>query len=114
MVDSLIASRHGRSQLSRRRLLTHASLAAGGLMTGLLPRAVAAAVRVDITQGNVQPMPIALPDFLAGAPSETDIARNVTGIITGNLQRSGLFAPIDPAAFLEKITSVDSVPHFPD
>ncbi len=114
MVDSLIASRHGRSQLSRRRLLTHASLAAGGLMTGLLPRAVAAAVRVDITQGNVQPMPIALPDFLAGAPSETDIARNVTGIITGNLQRSGLFAPIDPRAFTERITNSDAVPGFAD
>ena len=78
MVDSLIASFNDRSQLSRRRLLTHASFAAGGLMTGLLPRAVAAAVRVDITQGNVQPMPIALPDFLAGAPTETDIAHNVT------------------------------------
>ena len=102
MVDSLIASRHGRSQLSRRRLLT------------LLPRAVAAAVRVDITQGNVQPMPIALPDFLAGAPSETDIARNVTGIITGNLQRSGLFAPIDPRAFTERITNSDAVPRFAD
>ena len=114
MVDSLIASRHGRSQLSRRRLLTHASLAAGGFMTGLLPRAVAAAVRVDITQGNVQPMPIALPDFLAGAPSETDIARNVTGIITGNLQRSGLFAPIDPRAFTERITNSDAVPRFAD
>src|SRR5665213_3215481 len=114
MVDSLIASRHGRSQLSRRRLLTHASLAAGGLVTGLLPRAVAAAVRVDITQGNVQPMPIALPDFLAGAPSETDIARNVTGIITGNLQRSGLFAPIDPRAFTERITNSDAVPRFAD
>ena len=114
MVDSLIASFNDRSRLSRRRLLMHASFAAGGLMTGLLPRAVAAAVRVDITQGNVQPMPIALPDFLAGAPTETDIAHNVTGVITGNLQRSGLFAPIDPRAFTEKITNSDAVPRFPD
>ena len=92
----LIASRHGRSQLSRRRLLTHAALAAGGLVTGLLPRAVAAAVRVDITQGNVQPMPIALPDFLAGAPSDTDVARNVTGHHRAICSARGLFAPIDP------------------
>ena len=59
-----------------------------------------AVLRVDITQGNPQPMPIALPDFLAGTGGEGDIAHNVTGIITSNLQRSGLFAPIDQAAVL--------------
>jgi len=111
MAQSLITSFDRRSQLSRRRLLAGA---AGGLMAGLLPRTLAAAVRVDITQGNVQPMPIALPDFLAGAPAETDIARNVTGVITNNLQRSGLFAPINPQAFTEKITNSDAVPRFPD
>ena len=31
-----------------------------------------------------------------------------------NLQRSGLFAPINPAAFIEKITNSDNVPRFPD
>src|SRR6202162_4803859 len=114
MVDSLIASFNDRPQLSRRRLLTHASFAAGGLMTGLLPRALAAAVRVDVTQGNVQPMPIALPDFLAGTPTEADTARNVSAVISNNLQRSGLFAPISPAAFIEKINNSDNVPRFPD
>ena len=59
-------------------------------------------------------MPIAMPDFLGGAPTETDTARNVTEIISANLQRSGLFAPIDPQAFIEKITNSDAVPRFPD
>ena len=35
-------------------------------------------------------------------------------MITANLQRSGLFAPIDPAAYLEQISSVDTVPNFPN
>src|SRR5207344_3184892 len=64
--------------------------------------------------GNVQPMPIALPDFLSGAPADADTGRNVTAVISNNLQRSGLFAPINPAAFVEKITNSDTVPRFPD
>ena len=35
-------------------------------------------------------------------------------MITANLQRSGLFAPIDPAAYIEKIVSFDALPRFPD
>ena len=31
-----------------------------------------------------------------------------------NLKRCGLFAPIDPAAYIEKIVNVDAVPRFPD
>ena len=45
---------------------------------------------------------------------DRDVARNVTSIITANLQRSGLFAPIDPAAYIEKIANIDAVPRFPD
>lgn len=102
------AARHA---FTRRGMLIGAG--AGALAT-LAPRRAGAVLRLEITQGNVQPMPIALPDFLAGAPGESEVARNVTAIITNNLQRSGLFAPINPAAFTEKITNSDNVPRFPD
>ena len=78
-----------------------------------MPRAHAV-VRLDITQGNFQPMPIAISKFIGGGEGDDDTASGVTQIITANLQRSGLFAPIDPAAFIEHIASVDSVPRFPD
>ena len=79
--------------LSRRRLLAGAG---AGALIALASRPAAAVMRVDITQGNVQPMPIALPDFLAGAPTESEIAHNLTAVISSNLQRSGLVAPINP------------------
>ena len=69
---------------------------------------------VGIDQGNIQPIPIALPDFLAGSPTDGERARVVSQIITNNLRRCGLFAPIDPAAFIERITSTDVQPHYPD
>jgi TolB protein len=42
------------------------------------------------------------------------VARTVTQVITANLARSGLFAPIDPAAYIERIANFDAVPRFPD
>ena len=71
-------------------------------------------MRLDVTQGNMQPMPIALPDFLAGTPGDAEVGHNVTGVITNDLQHSGLFAPIAPQAFTEKITNSDAVPRFAD
>ena len=60
--------------LSRRRWLALAGSSALGVGAGLVPRPIEAAVRVDITQGNVQPISIALPDFVAGTPGEVETA----------------------------------------
>jgi TolB protein len=78
------------------------------------PPAQAAVLHLDVNEGNIQPVPIALPDFLAGSPADGEAARGISQIITGNLKRSGLFAPIDHAAFIEKITNTDVAPRFPD
>jgi len=97
--------------VTRRRALALGT-AAGGL--ALSVRHARAVVRLDITEGNFQPLPIAIPNFFGGADSDNDTAVGVTQIITANLKGSGLFLPIDPAAFLEKLASVDTVPNFPN
>jgi TolB protein len=96
--------------VTRRRALALGA-AAGGLS---LSTRYAGAVRIDITEGNFQPLPIAIPNFFGGADSDNDTATGVTQIITANLKGSGLFLPIDPAAFLEKLAGVDNVPNFPN
>ena len=98
-------------RITRRSLLVGA---ATGVAVGLRLPPAGAAVSIDVTQGNVQPMPIALPDFVGGTAADDDVARNVTQVITANLKRSGLFAPIDPAAFIERIANIDAVPRFAD
>lgn len=99
-------------RISRRHLLAlGAGAAAGGV---LMPRRAAAVLSIDITQANIQPLPIALPDFVGGGQADAETARGITQIIGGNLKHSGLFAPIEPAAYIEKIVNVDTVPRFPD
>ncbi len=104
----------GGFSVSRRRVLAAgASLAAGGLV-GFASSPADAVLRLDITQGNVQPLPIAIPDFMGIGIPDPAIAHGVTQIIASNLQRSGLFAPIDPAAYIEKVSNFDAVPRFAD
>jgi TolB protein len=101
-----------RIAFNRRRLLAFGA-ASASVLAGLTPQAWAL-LQLDVTQGNIQPMPVALPDFVGGGGGDAEPARNVTQVITSNLRRCGLFAPIDPAAYIEKIGNIDAVPRFPD
>ena len=64
-----------------------------------------AQLRVDITSGTEAPMPIAVPAFPTGASAPTpagttaELGQQVAGIISGNLQGSGLFRPLGAGAF---------------
>ena len=101
-----------KNAISRRGILITGGAVAA--LTGLRVSPARAVLRLDVTQGNVQPVPIAVPDFLPATPGDAEPARLVTQIITANLARSGLFAPIDPAAYIEKIVNFDAAPRFPD
>jgi TolB protein len=98
--------------LSRRKLLVAGGAAAAGSI--LLPRGASAVLRLDVTQGTPQPIPIAIPEFLGGEGGGSDVGRLLTSVITNNLKRSGLFLPLDPASFIEKVQSFDATPRFQD
>ena len=95
------------------RLLRAAAFAALALLAAAPLAPARAQVSIDINQGNVQPLPIAIPDFLANG-SDPKLAADMAGVIAADLQRSGLFAPIDKRAFIEKISNFDAAPRFGD
>lgn len=70
-----------------------------------------AALKIDITQGNVDPMPIAINDFYDESGVATSLGRDIREIIENDLKNSGLFRPISHNAFLEK-PQVDQIPAF--
>ena len=69
-----------------------------------------AALKIDITQGNVEPLPIAVLDFV----SEDGVGMKLAQVVTADLERSGLFRPIDRAAFIESQVDVNVRPRFRD
>jgi TolB protein len=77
-----------------------------GLVMGFAAPA-AAQLRVDVTQGNIQPLPIAIPDFV-GDQSGAQIA----GVVRADLDRSGLFRVLDPKSFVDHISDINTVPNF--
>src|SRR5882724_4390347 len=112
---TVIGSHDRAPVVTRPLLLTRRMLLAGAAAASLWPvRSAGAQTRLQVPGGTFKPIPIALPDFSGGTPGDNEVARNVTQIITANLSRSGLFAPIDPAAFIERNLRVDGTPRFPD
>lgn len=82
------------------------AFAAPGLRTLAL-----AQTEIDITGGRVDPLPIAIAPFLAGGGAE-EAGSTISGVVTNNLGRSGYFAPIDPATFIEQISNFEQMPSF--
>lgn len=74
-------------------------------------------LRVDVTEGHLDPLTIAVTDFVStsGAdPREAEIGAEIARVVSSNLERSGLFQPVDPAAFIEEIEDIDLRPRFGD
>jgi TolB protein len=94
----------GLSGLRRQAIgLAAALVAIGAAMTP-----AAALIEIDITQGVVEPMPIALPDF-GGDPA---MGKQLVEVISNDLRSSGLFLPLDPAAFIERTVDAAAMPNF--
>ncbi|UIJ70821.1 Tol-Pal system beta propeller repeat protein TolB [Aurantimonas sp. HBX-1] len=90
-----------------RGVLAAAFALAGALLTVAPASAV---VEIDITQGNVEPLPIAITDF----QSQDGLGAQIAGVVAADLKRSGLFAPIEKAAFIQKGLTPDVSPTFSD
>ncbi|MGC2201782.1 MAG: Tol-Pal system beta propeller repeat protein TolB, partial [Stellaceae bacterium] len=73
-----------------------------------------AELRIDITSGKVEPMPIAIPPFPGSAPNEGQAGHEIAGVVSADLDRSGLFRPLDPRSFIQNLSASDTQPRFPD
>jgi TolB protein len=105
----LAASAGRRNPVGRR--LAGALLAISALLAVAAPGPAAALVELDITRGTVQPLPIAIPAFVAGA-NDAQVGADIAAVIAADLQRSGLFLPIDPATFPERFANTGIAPAF--
>lgn len=73
-----------------------------------------AALQIDITKGNVDPLPIAITDFIGAAGQEASAGADIATVVTNDLERSGLFRPLPKASFIEKQTDINVPPRFGD
>jgi len=99
-----------------RRLMRTFRPGAGALAIVALLLAVPAAhaeLHIDITHGVSQPLPIALPPFPGEGGDAAQLGRDIVGVVSNDLQGSGLFQPLDPKSFIQDV-STNAPPRFGD
>ena len=72
------------------------------------------ALELTLSQGTVKPTPIAVTDLFSNNSSLEKIGKNISSVISDNLERSGLFIPIDKKAFIQSSESLSNQPRFED
>ncbi|HJO76920.1 MAG TPA: Tol-Pal system beta propeller repeat protein TolB, partial [Pelagibacteraceae bacterium] len=78
-----------------------------------------ALVEIDITRGNLNPLPIAVSPLYVESKSsevlkELEVGSEIAKIIETNLSRSGLFSPLEKDSFVQKPDIAHLKPRFED
>ena len=93
------------------------------ILTILLPFRAFALIEVDITRGNLNPLPVAVSPLSIDEVSKKslekilkkiNIGSEISVIVENNLKQSGLFNPLNKDAFLQKPDIVHLKPRFED
>ena len=100
--------------LSTLGALAAALMLAAPMLLGAAQPARAAAVEVNINQGVVTPLPIAIPGFTGPDARAQTIGGDIARVVMADLERSGFFRPLDPAGFIEQNLDVNVQPRFQD
>ena len=93
------------------------------LLLILLPKTSFGLIEVDITRGNLNPLPIAVSPLFVESKSVKDfqnilkidnIGEDISTVVENNLKSSGLFNPLKREAFLQKPDIAHLKPRFED
>lgn len=68
-------------------------------------------LRGTVTQGSIDPIPVAIPIFLGDDPQ---LAAEIADVVVSDLAGSGLFEPLNRASFLEQVRDINRAPRFRD
>ncbi len=79
-----------------------------------LVRPAAAQLEVDITQGVVKPLPIAISELYGQNPEALEVGRDIADVISADLESSGLLRPLDRRAFIQAPEELQNLPRFAD
>ena len=85
--------------------LTRRAFGAFALATPLFAPALARAeLHIDLTHGQSQPLPIALPNFVGEGPNGP-MGQQIVGVVSNDLQGSGLFQVVDPRSYIQDVST---------
>ena len=71
-------------------------------------------LRIEITEGVIEPMPFAAPDFVSDSAAGNEMGRKIAEVVAADLTGTGLFREIQPDAFISRVTSFSSPVQYAD
>ena len=84
----------------------------------LIPAGVATAqqgpLRIIITEGVIEPLPFAVPNFVAENGEAREYAENLSRVVASDLAGTGLFREIPASAHIAQVSSFDAPVSYPD
>ncbi len=95
-------------------LLLAATLAVTAVAVPVPSQAQTTPLRLDITRPVIEPVPLAIPQFVAENAAAAQYAADLTRVVTADLTGTGLFRAIEPASFISGITAFDAPVAFND
>ncbi len=71
-------------------------------------------LRITITEGVIEPIPFAIPAFTVETTGADQLARDIAGVVSADLQGTGLFREIPASAFINPNLPFSSAPTYTD
>ena len=93
-------------------LVAAAALALAGLVPA--PALAQSPLRIEITEGVIEPLPFAIPTFVALDAGAAQAAADITRVVAADLVGTGLFREIPASAHIAHVTSFESPVSFAD
>lgn len=71
-------------------------------------------LRIEITEGVIEPVPIAVAPFLAENAAAVEFATRITEVVAADLTGTGLFRNLPPSAYISQVTGFDAAVAYAD
>ena len=84
------------------------------LATGERAAAQSGPLRIEITEGVIEPLPFAVPDFVPDTPAAAEYAQQIGRVIAADLSGTGLFREIPASAHIARVSDFSAPVQFAD
>ena len=82
---------------------------------GMAPAvAQAAPLRIEITEGVIEPLPVAIPDLVAETARSVQMGQQIARVIAADLTGTGLFREVPSSAFISQINDFSAAVQYAD
>ena len=100
--------------LTRRTFIRSTTTLAAASVLPSIGWAQSGPLRLEITEGVIEPLPFALPTFIAETGGSADVAADISRVIAADLRGTGLFRQIPSDAYIAQVTNFNDPVSYPD